>query len=264
MKTKICKICGIEKPLSEFHKDKNIKDGHTNYCKECRSKQNKKYKKSLKGFLKGIYNHQKETSKRRRHHFPLYSFETLCKWFVLQPNWEDLWLKYQASNYDRNLAPSVDRLNDNKGYSLDNIQLITAYENAMKQINKSKKLVNCYTLKGKYIITYESITEASKVLHIGGTNIISTCLGKYRYAGNYQWRFLSDEFPKNKDILPMREKVYEGIKILCKFENNETKNFNSIDECAKYFNCSITPIRSKLQGKQVKTKQLQKIELTLA
>lgn len=33
--TKICKKCGIEKPLSEFTKNKNMKDGRLNTCKEC-------------------------------------------------------------------------------------------------------------------------------------------------------------------------------------------------------------------------------------
>ena len=33
--TKICKKCGRELPLSEFHKQKGTKDGYRNVCKEC-------------------------------------------------------------------------------------------------------------------------------------------------------------------------------------------------------------------------------------
>lgn len=35
METKVCKKCGRELPLSEFHKNKGHKDGHLNVCKEC-------------------------------------------------------------------------------------------------------------------------------------------------------------------------------------------------------------------------------------
>lgn len=34
---KICSKCGVEKELSEFHKDKNSKDGHRSACKSCRN-----------------------------------------------------------------------------------------------------------------------------------------------------------------------------------------------------------------------------------
>lgn len=36
METKKCKACGKELPLSEFGKNKSIKDGHDNKCKSCR------------------------------------------------------------------------------------------------------------------------------------------------------------------------------------------------------------------------------------
>jgi len=38
MKTKKCTKCGIEKPLTEFHKRSASKDGHCSRCRECRLK----------------------------------------------------------------------------------------------------------------------------------------------------------------------------------------------------------------------------------
>jgi len=32
---KICRLCGKEKDISEFHKKTSAKDGHRNECKEC-------------------------------------------------------------------------------------------------------------------------------------------------------------------------------------------------------------------------------------
>lgn len=43
MDTKICSKCGRELPLSEFHKNKDHKDGHSNVCKECHKKYYKQY-----------------------------------------------------------------------------------------------------------------------------------------------------------------------------------------------------------------------------
>lgn len=36
MDSKICSKCGIEKPLTEFHKQQRNKDGLRHWCKECR------------------------------------------------------------------------------------------------------------------------------------------------------------------------------------------------------------------------------------
>ena len=43
MKTKKCTKCGIEKPLTEFHKDNRAKDRRMSQCKECKVKQQAEY-----------------------------------------------------------------------------------------------------------------------------------------------------------------------------------------------------------------------------
>ena len=35
MNTKVCRRCGTEKPVGEFYKNKNLKDGLNSYCKKC-------------------------------------------------------------------------------------------------------------------------------------------------------------------------------------------------------------------------------------
>jgi len=41
---KTCTKCGAEKPLDEFHRNKNIKDGRQTICKKCISEWGKKYR----------------------------------------------------------------------------------------------------------------------------------------------------------------------------------------------------------------------------
>lgn len=48
MKKKKCVSCKTEKILSEFNKNKNSKDGHKEYCRECARKQNKRYREKYK------------------------------------------------------------------------------------------------------------------------------------------------------------------------------------------------------------------------
>ena len=42
---KECHHCKIQKPLTEYHKHKRVKDGYRNWCKECAKNYNKVYSK---------------------------------------------------------------------------------------------------------------------------------------------------------------------------------------------------------------------------
>lgn len=46
---KRCACCGIEKDISEFHKNKRNADGLHSYCKECNALRAKKFNKTAKG-----------------------------------------------------------------------------------------------------------------------------------------------------------------------------------------------------------------------
>jgi hypothetical protein len=44
MSIRVCNACGIEKPLSGFHKQKDAKKGHRTICKVCCNSRSKAYK----------------------------------------------------------------------------------------------------------------------------------------------------------------------------------------------------------------------------
>jgi hypothetical protein len=62
---KICLKCLIEKPLSDFYKNKSQTDGLQDYCKPCNLAQNKKYE--LKYPARKIYRTSREHAKERNH-----------------------------------------------------------------------------------------------------------------------------------------------------------------------------------------------------
>ncbi len=43
---KICRICNVEKPISEFYKTKDTKDRHRSECRECLKFHKEEYKKN--------------------------------------------------------------------------------------------------------------------------------------------------------------------------------------------------------------------------
>ena len=48
MEGKVCSKCGVWKPLEEYHKNKNYKDGRQSKCKECRNKPPKETREGMK------------------------------------------------------------------------------------------------------------------------------------------------------------------------------------------------------------------------
>ena len=104
---------------------------------------NTKYYFDTKGdfryYLTRVWMSQRHVSEKRGHQPPAYTKQELGEWIKSQPNFQELFDKYIESGFDSWLKPSVDRLDDNKGYSFDNIQLITWKENHDKGIQSKKK-----------------------------------------------------------------------------------------------------------------------------
>jgi hypothetical protein len=263
MKTKICSICGLEKPVSEFA----FSQGRPkSYCKLCDNERNRLYRRTLSGHLHKIYNNQKRSSIQRGHSQPTYTFDELKEWFISQPNWEDLWLKWENSNYTTQLAPSIDRLDESKGYSLDNIRLVTWYENCKKEHHRQGKKVNQYDLDGNYLRTFDSITDALKALNKStrDSHITLSCKGEQNHTFGYQWRYLSEEFPLGKNIspLPSRERV-NGLpkKVKAILPNGEELVFDSLAKAGEYFNCSKDTIARKIKTGRTRIAELKDVKL---
>lgn len=101
--------------------------------KEKLSTNKKVYRVTINGLVATIYDHQKLHSKEREHQPPTYSRKELHVWMIAQSNFEELYSNWIASDCETNLRPSVDRLINSKGYSFDNIQLMTWKENRLKR-----------------------------------------------------------------------------------------------------------------------------------
>lgn len=170
-----------------------------NRCKECLRVKSLKYRQTKKGFFSIIYSGQKTSSKKRGHMPPTYTKEEFISWVKSQKHFKKLWKKYKKSGFIKDLKPSCDRLDDTKGYSLCNMQLITWWKNSNKEhvlhrnglslVNDNYTPVIQYDLGGNVVAKYPSMSMASRATSIAQQNINKVCQGKRNTAGGFIWEY---------------------------------------------------------------------------
>jgi hypothetical protein len=82
--------------------------------------------------IRVIYKAQQRHNRLRGHGPMPYSKEELSLW-LYDNGFKNLYDKWVKSDYKKDEKPSVDRVNDHKGYSFDNISLGTWFDNRMHQ-----------------------------------------------------------------------------------------------------------------------------------
>lgn len=99
----------------------------------------KKYEKTISGFLVRLYRNMKSRVtgvQKAKHHLyegkELIDREDFYEWAKGSPEFYELFGDYKQSGYERKLAPSVDRVDSEKGYSLDNMEWVTMSENSRR------------------------------------------------------------------------------------------------------------------------------------
>lgn len=121
-------------------------------CNECRCKYQRdiwpngrkkasiqNYEKSPQGFLMRLYRNMKSringVQKQKKHLYAgkyLLPKEQFYEWAKNNQKFAELYATYVASGYERKLAPSVDRIDSEKGYEIDNMEFVTMSENSRR------------------------------------------------------------------------------------------------------------------------------------
>ena len=196
---KTCFVCKEEKEDIQFYKSSKSTDGLHHYCKSCCKSHKLNKKRTSLGLLKVIYSHQKKSNRIRGHGLISYSLKEFIDRFLFDKDYNDLFDKWKKSNYEKLKTPSFDRKDDFKGYSFDNIQIMTWEENTNKghldrllglgtQGEANCKAVLQFSQDGTFIAEYYSIMEAERQTGVSGKHIPSVCNGKRKKAGGFIWK----------------------------------------------------------------------------
>lgn len=153
---KKCIKCKITKLLTEFYKHPDMPDGTVNKCKECNKKENKLnwHSKRKEKLLYDQNRHRYSIQRIFNHRYAGIGVRCrgvgkICKVtgmsYLSKQEWND-WC-YESYNYEKfieiyknwvdsgfthKLSPSIDRINNNLGYTKDNLQWLTQSNNSSK------------------------------------------------------------------------------------------------------------------------------------
>jgi hypothetical protein len=184
---KECYKCKQTKSNDEFHfASKSKGDKLKTWCIVCERLHRREYlkrvgnvsyhnyEKTHKGFLMRLYRNMKSRvsgiQKKCIHLY--YGKELLPKddfysWANSCPEFYRIFDKYQKSGYDRKEAPTVDRIDPLKGYSIDNMRWLTHSENSrLGSINNPTKMPIEVFKDGNSLGSFKSIGEAAKATGI--------------------------------------------------------------------------------------------------
>lgn len=118
---------------------------------------------------------------------------------------------------------------------------------------KTTKTVYQYDLKGNYITSYSSLTEASRITHTNLPHLSSALHGKIDIAGGYVWRFYKTTKLNvwfNRMGRPITKEPYKPQHFRIVVEGNNTiMYFKNASEICKKFNCTVHQVYSAIRRK---------------
>jgi hypothetical protein len=183
-----------------FTKDCKMKDWLYSICKVCCNNISKEYIKTKEWLSLKMYDWQKRSSKKRGYNLPNYTLKEFRYWLFSQENFNSIYNNWIDSWYEKDLIPSVDRLDDYISYTIENIRLTTWLENKSKWHTDRKSWINNKNSKSVIsidLITWEekqyySIMQASRETWTNRWNISSCCNGNnyYKTVWGFKWKYV--------------------------------------------------------------------------
>ena len=223
-----CTKCKVAQSLDNYQKDSNSKSGFRSTCKTCSYAATIEWNRSPKGIACRLWHKHNRRSIHRGHDKPGYTKEWLFNFVLNHPDFDSLYAAYVSSGYNKYFAPSIDRLDDNVGYTKDNIRLVAFIDNMEHAWDAGRKkeyhnagwakgacgdhrAVVQLSMAGEFVAQYISVSEACRQVGAQDSKISNSCSGKRKSHAGFRWMYL-DDYEKAGRKVPELKRFSDGGK----------------------------------------------------
>lgn len=204
---KTCNKCLNSFPKDHFYNKSQASDGLNTWCKSCCTLDELRRSRTRIGLVNAIYKAQRKNSGTRGHKPPSYTKRWLQKFVMQNKDFSKLYNAWVDSNYKSNLRPSIDRIDNSKSYTEDNIQLTTFQCNralfnrdrAEARNGAATTQVDQYDLDGQFIASFGSIKLAATACNVGRSHISNCLTGVESTCGGFLWVKKGEQAPTLTD-----------------------------------------------------------------
>lgn len=140
---KICTKCHLEKPLTEFYKDKSKKDGYGGNCKLCKNQINKIYQQSNKDKIKIYREKGKENLREWRIKNAEYLKKQKYEWYLKNTNKcvdsHNKWRENNPEKYRKSINKTINKRKENDPLFKLNCKIRSMIAKNLKRVGYVKK-----------------------------------------------------------------------------------------------------------------------------
>lgn len=202
------------------------------------------YRNSIEYFVRAIYKSQEKCSRTRGHNNPSYSSDEFKEYCLNNQEFIDLYKIWVDGGKQLQQKPSFDRIDIEKGYSFDNIQLMTFKENTDKgrieTNHKRETEIDVFDMDMNFIKRFSSLKSAKDFTGVAIENMAKNARGHISHAGGYQFRYTENYVRLNQshynDLVDLMSNCIDEHGFVCGpmifnsgFVKNKTSKWDFID-----------------------------------